>query len=59
MAVNSSEFQVELTTSLAERVFGDCVPETIFSASGTEPDLATDDVGFVDVVGHEMINGVP
>jgi len=57
--MDRSEFQAELTTSLAERVFGDCVPETVFSARGTEPDLAADDVGFVDVFRYEMIDIIP
>jgi hypothetical protein len=59
MAMDRSELQAELTTSLAERMFGDGLPESIFSAGGAESDLATDDVGFVDVFRHEMIDSVP
>jgi hypothetical protein len=53
------ELLAELTTSLAERVFGNGVPELVLSPSRPKADFAADDAGFINVLRYHMLDGVP
>jgi hypothetical protein len=59
LTMNGTEFLPKLTTSLAEWVSGKSVPESALSAGCSEPEFVSDDVGFIDVVRYEVVDGVP